>query len=94
MTRTVSARISNELHEQLRDRCNEVGSSINDFLVGCIELGMFGYTTADIGEEEEQNSKEVGQPATVAPTKERNTECCSVDGKKPNASKVRHIVVE
>jgi len=30
LSRTVSARISNELHDKLRDSCNEQGCSINE----------------------------------------------------------------
>ena len=32
MSKTVSARISNELHDKLRDSCNDEGCSINDRL--------------------------------------------------------------
>jgi len=42
MSRTVSARIPKELHEDLRERCNEIGESINDFVKASIELMLYG----------------------------------------------------
>ncbi|HXX05516.1 MAG TPA: YlcI/YnfO family protein, partial [Candidatus Bathyarchaeia archaeon] len=37
MSRTVSARIPTDLHEDLRERCNQLGESINDFIEAAIE---------------------------------------------------------
>ena len=51
MSRTVSARIPTELHEELRERCNLIGESINDFIVGCIEIGLHNSTDFDFGDE-------------------------------------------
>ncbi len=42
MSRTVSARIPKQLHEDLRERCNEIGESINDFVKASIELMLYG----------------------------------------------------
>ena len=52
MSRTVSARIPNEMHENLREQCNKVGSSINDFIQASIELALTGHTEFDFGDEE------------------------------------------
>ena len=52
MSRTISARIKPEMHEDLRDQCNKIGCSINDFLVACIELELTGHTDFDFGDEE------------------------------------------
>ncbi len=41
MSRTVSARIPKELHEDLRERCNEIGESINDFVKASIEFALY-----------------------------------------------------
>ena len=42
MSRTVSARIPTELHEELRERCNLVGESISDFVKAAIEFALYG----------------------------------------------------
>lgn len=44
------------MHENLRDKCNELGCSINDYIVGCIELMLDGSSEFDFGEEEETGS--------------------------------------
>jgi len=61
MTRTVSARIPTKLHEELRERCNLIGESINDFVKASIEIALHGTTDFDFGEElddKESNSNE------------------------------------
>ena len=49
MSRTVSARIPNQLHEELRDKCNQLGESINDYVAAAIEFAMYGSTEFDFG---------------------------------------------
>ena len=51
MSRTVSARIPTDLHEELRERCNLLGESINDFIKACIEFGLHETTDFDFGDE-------------------------------------------
>jgi len=53
LSKTVSARIPNKLHEELCERCNKVGCSINDFIQGSLELVINDYTDFDFGGEEE-----------------------------------------
>lgn len=53
MSRTVSARIEPEMHETLRERCNKIGCTINDFLEACIEIGLFGNSDFDFSDEED-----------------------------------------
>ena len=53
MSRTVSARIPKELHEDLRERCNEIGESINDFVKASIEFALYQSSDFDFGEPEE-----------------------------------------
>ena len=57
MSRTVSARIPTELHEDLRERCNNIGESINDFVKAAIEFALYESCNFDFGgdEEEEQD---------------------------------------
>lgn len=51
MSRTVSARIPTALHEELRERCNLVGESINDFVTACIEMGLHNSCNFNFGDE-------------------------------------------
>jgi len=74
LSRTVSARISKEMHEVLRDKCNELGCSINDYIVGCIELMLDGNTDFDFGddkniEESSAASDEKKEIPELKPTK-------------------------
>lgn len=57
LSRTVSARISKEMHENLRDKCNDLGCSINDYIVSCIELMLDGSTRFDFGDSEEEKPR-------------------------------------
>lgn len=57
MSRTVSARISTKMHEDIRERCNLLGESINDFIVACIEVGLYGTADFDFGDEFIENLK-------------------------------------
>ena len=52
MSRTVSARIKPELHDEIRERCNKAGCSINDFIEASLELALTGHTVFDFGDEE------------------------------------------
>ena len=51
MSRTVSARIPTSLHDELRERCNLIGESINDFITACIEIGLHNSSDFDFGDE-------------------------------------------
>ena len=51
MTRTVSARIPTDLHEELRERCNLVGESINDFVKASVEMALHNESEFDFGDE-------------------------------------------
>ena len=48
MSKIVSARIENELHERLRDKCNNLGCTINDYILGMIELLLNGSTNFEL----------------------------------------------
>jgi len=54
LSRTVSARISKEMHEELRERCNKAGCTINDWLVAAIEYLFTGSSDFDFGEPDEE----------------------------------------
>ena len=51
MSRTVSTRIPTQLHEELRERCNLVGESINDFVKAAIEFTLHDSVDFDFGNE-------------------------------------------
>ena len=53
MSRTVSARIPKELHDELREICNKVGCSINDYVMESIKFALYGSSDFDFGNEEE-----------------------------------------
>ncbi len=54
MSKTVSARIPKDLHEELRERCNKIGCSINDYVKEAIGFVMTGNSKFDFGDEEDQ----------------------------------------
>ncbi len=60
MSRTVSSRIPTSLHDELRERCNLIGESINDFIKASIEMCLHNSCEFDFGEElvEEMEEKE------------------------------------
>ncbi len=57
MSKTVSAKIPNQMHEELRERCNLIGESINDFVKACIEMGLHNSCDFDFGDEDEDEPK-------------------------------------
>ena len=73
MSRTVSARIPTQLHDELRERCNLIGESINDFVEAAIEMALHNSTDFDFGDDlidelEEKRSKqenEKGHTVTI-----------------------------
>ncbi len=58
MSRTVCARISKERHNEIRERCNKAGCTINDWLVALIDLHFTGGSDFDFGDEEEEFEEE------------------------------------
>jgi len=59
MSRTIPSRIPTPLHDELRERCNLVGESINDFVKASIEFALHNSTEFDFGDEliEEMDEK-------------------------------------
>ena len=51
MSRTVSTRIPTDLHEDLRERCNLIGESMNDFIKAAIEFALYDSCNFDFGGE-------------------------------------------
>jgi len=61
MSKTVSSRIPTSLHDELRERCNLIGESINDFIKASIEMCLYNSCEFDFGNElvEEMEEKRV-----------------------------------
>jgi len=55
---TVSARISKEMHDELRERCNRSGCTINDWLVAAIEYLFTHSSEFDFGDPEYEDESE------------------------------------
>ena len=53
MSRTVTARIPIDLHEEILARCNKVGCSINDFVKESLSFVIFRTSDFEFGDEEE-----------------------------------------
>jgi hypothetical protein len=73
MSRTVSARIPSELHEELRERCNLIGESINDFVKAAIEFALYGCVEFDFGDVAEKPIEQERSESREKP----NTQSCS-----------------
>lgn len=58
VSRTVSARIPKEWHEELVERCNKIGCTVNEFLCGAIELVLTGQTKQDLGDDEDRKEND------------------------------------
>jgi len=58
MSKTVSARIPNKRHEELRERCNRLGCTINEYIEHALEFAMDEVTEFefDVNEEDPENS--------------------------------------
>ena len=66
MSRTVSARIPPDLHEELRERCNQIGESINDFVKASIEFALYQATDFDFGDESDEIQSESEHPKILS----------------------------
>ena len=53
MTKTVSARINNKDHQELLQRCNKVGCTINEWINEEIQYLLTNYSEFNFGDEEE-----------------------------------------
>ncbi len=70
MSRTVSARISKETHDQLRERCNKAGCTMNDWIEASINYFLTGYSDFDFGDDEEkEDENEPKASSTTEPAK-------------------------
>lgn len=65
MSRTVSARISKEMHDELIERCNDLGCSINDFIENSVEASLYD---SEAESTKNENNVEATNPEPVEVT--------------------------
>ncbi len=56
MTKTVSTRIDDKMHQEIIDRCNIEGCTVAHFLNCAIELAITGSTEFDFGERDDASN--------------------------------------
>lgn len=59
MSKTVSARLPDSKHDDLRERCNQLGCTMNDFVKSSIEYTLDGQTDFDFGDEEDDEPSDI-----------------------------------
>ena len=52
------------MHEEIRERCNKAGCTINDWIVAAIDYLLTGESQFDFGDEEEEEEESKPQPVT------------------------------
>ena len=57
--------ISNEVRDEIRERCNKAGCTINDWLVALIDFHFSGSSEFDFGDEEEVEEEEKQEPQLI-----------------------------
>ena len=62
LPKTVSARIENDIHQELLEKCNKVGCRVSDYVKASIEFCLHGYSEFDFGDEEEKQQKPDEKP--------------------------------
>ena len=58
LSKTISARIPNKKHEILRERCNQLGCTINEYIEHAIEFAMDGSSEFDFDVNEAETKSE------------------------------------
>ena len=64
MSKTVSSRLPNKRHDELRERCNKLGCTMNEFIENCIYFMLDGSSEFDFDFDEEI-SEEIIKPKIV-----------------------------
>jgi len=62
MSKTVSAKIPNQMHEELRERCNLLGCTINEFIENSIDFGLNESSDFDFGNDAEPENEPKSEP--------------------------------
>ena len=90
MTRTVSARINGNLHDELRNRYNQLGCTINEFIFESIKFALYGSSEFTFGLENDETEKEesfslakdteITKPVVLGKVRVVNGRFCIQDG--------------
>ncbi len=91
MSRTVSARIPTEVHEKLRERCNLIGESVNDFVKAAIELALYDCAEFDFGSEFDEEREEQQKPEKLKKSKAPTRSQYLAHNSHPDIKLVRDI---
>ena len=67
MSKTVSSRLPNKRHDELRERCNELGCTMNEFIENCIYFMLDGSSEFEfnLDDELEEDTSEIKEPKIV-----------------------------
>jgi len=67
MSKTVSSRLPNKRHDELRERCNELGCTMNEFIENCIYFMLDGSSEFEfnLDELEDENIESEVKEAKV-----------------------------
>lgn len=57
MSKTVSSRLPNKRHDELRERCNELGCTMNEFIENCIYFMLDGSSEFEFNLDESEEEK-------------------------------------
>lgn len=82
MPKIVSARLENDRHQELLERCNKVGCRVNDFVKASIEFALKGTTEFDFGDEDDKGDK-CGETETASSSDTRNAAPADTANKIP-----------
>jgi hypothetical protein len=55
LPKTVSARIENDIHQELLEKCNKVGCRVSDYVKASIEFCLHGSVEFDFGDVRDGN---------------------------------------
>lgn len=72
MSRTVSARIPKELHEELREKCNKIGCNISDYVMESIKFAITGSTDFDFDFDDKMDNESIKSKQQMAESKKEN----------------------
>ena len=81
MTKTVSARISNKNHQELLEKCNKVGCTINEWINEAIQYLLTNYSEFDFGDDEDEESEE---PESVQTENKNSNKDTTIQELPPN----------
>jgi len=68
VSKTVSARIPKNLHEELRERCNNIGCSINDFIAESVKFMLHNESDFDFNGENDEDEEPIEIEKELKPT--------------------------